>query len=720
MMTSSNEGFWHVKRSAIGVFAAAFLLASVEVPEAQHLNQTSAAHAASVPSDYNYVVTRGTAKSSMPAPQGGNSTLDHHGFRFFCVPTHYSYDDPVVYPGQEGAAHLHMFFGNTDVDAHSTAESIINSGRSSCDGGITNRSAYWIPALFNESGEVVLPTIINNYYKSWVLDRSRIRPIPAGLQILANDSILNSSGVAVSAVDQEIWAATFRVFPHDGRLSVEIRFPDCVAVDSNGKPILTSPGGTSHVAYSSGNCPASHPYTIPQLTQNLSWSGVPFNSGWRFASDLMNNAPKGTTIHADYMAGWTPEAALIMSNCVRDGFRECGPGLHSQWQDQFFAPNGERVYDYFKIADGVDPTPSALAGWPAMLTKKSKPVPTPETTPVPIGSRAELILFGNWPAFNSPTGYAEKLSAHRKAFEKLRDQLNAERLPNQPAVYIIPSYEFISRVMKDLATGNAVGINSVGDLFSDDLHLSAIGNYGIASLAYAIVFGRDPDEQPIGFDPGSQLATDAQAAYLRDVAWEVAKYYGPSGLGIRKPTTLGAPHVFSGNSQTQSWLEFLYKPTLGSVSQSVAQSIQFGSTAAERWAATEQLGVQLPENISKYELVVVGLGPYFSIQSETFNTEANALKKFLSAAWTQDQDSSEGIASLSDIGEFRVGETIITTSNLNLRAAPGGEVLRVLPSGTVATIPAWSTTYARGGYVWIGLTIDGNSGYVVSDHLEHH
>ncbi len=117
-------------------------------------------HAQQASSGYSYVVTRGTAESSMPAPHGGNGELDHHGFRFSCVPSHFSYDDPVVYPGEFGRAHLHMFFGNLDVDADSTSESVVNSGRTSCDGGITNRSAYWIPALFNENDEVVLPFLL--------------------------------------------------------------------------------------------------------------------------------------------------------------------------------------------------------------------------------------------------------------------------------------------------------------------------------------------------------------------------------------------------------------------------------------------------------------------------------------------------------------------------------------------------------------------------------
>ncbi|MBY0538512.1 DUF1996 domain-containing protein [Patescibacteria group bacterium] len=312
------------------------------------------------------VITRGTTQSSMPFPRGERS-INAHGFRFFCVPSHFNYDDPVVYPGQSGRAHLHMFYGNTGVDFRSTSNSIINTGASSCDGGITNRSAYWIPALYNAAGEVVLPRSINLYYKSWVTDRSRIRPVPAGLQILANPSILNSGGVGITGrqTQQEIWQRSIRVTDHDG-LSIEIIFPDCIAVDAQGNPILTSPGGTSHVAYSTGSCPASHPYTIPQLTQIINWDNVPFNSNWQLASDA-SPADKGGTAHADYMAAWTPASAQIMADCVRDMYHECGPALQQFAADQFYSPSGQQVYIPFAVAPGADTTP--LNGtWPKMLT----------------------------------------------------------------------------------------------------------------------------------------------------------------------------------------------------------------------------------------------------------------------------------------------------------------------------------------------------------------
>lgn len=63
-------------------------------------------------------------------------------FRTFCQFSHLSYDDPIIFPGQPGKSHLHMFFGNTDTNANSTIKSIINTGGSTCDGGPLNRTSY--------------------------------------------------------------------------------------------------------------------------------------------------------------------------------------------------------------------------------------------------------------------------------------------------------------------------------------------------------------------------------------------------------------------------------------------------------------------------------------------------------------------------------------------------------------------------------------------------
>jgi len=74
-------------------------------------------------------------------------------FRFLAAPSHYLKDDPIVFPGQPGVSHLHMFFGNTQADAYSevgtgNTNDLLIKGASTVQGGKgANPSAYWMPAL---------------------------------------------------------------------------------------------------------------------------------------------------------------------------------------------------------------------------------------------------------------------------------------------------------------------------------------------------------------------------------------------------------------------------------------------------------------------------------------------------------------------------------------------------------------------------------------------
>ena len=38
-------------------------------------------------------------------------------FSVLCTPTHQLPDDPIVYPNQPGAAHMHQFIGNPSTNA---------------------------------------------------------------------------------------------------------------------------------------------------------------------------------------------------------------------------------------------------------------------------------------------------------------------------------------------------------------------------------------------------------------------------------------------------------------------------------------------------------------------------------------------------------------------------------------------------------------------------
>ena len=106
-------------------------------------------------------------------------------------------------------------------------------------------------------------------------------------------------------------------------------------------------------------------------------------------------------------------------------------------------------------------------------------------------------------------------------------------------------------------------------------------------------------------------------------------------MGERIPSKIEDSIVYSGNSQTNGWFEHMYQTALPSTHNS-DQSIIFGSTVEQRWKDAETIGVQLPETIRNYELVVIGVGPYISHDANSAISETGRwLKRFADEAWRE-------------------------------------------------------------------------------------
>ena len=115
-----------------------------------------------------------------------------------CQFVHFLPDDPIVYPGQPGAAHHHTFFGNTAIDAFTTPANIRSKGNASCRGGTINLSGYWVPSVINTAThKPVAPGQLIVYYKTgawpYMGDGSVIQPIPAGLRKMLRSQVASAS-----------------------------------------------------------------------------------------------------------------------------------------------------------------------------------------------------------------------------------------------------------------------------------------------------------------------------------------------------------------------------------------------------------------------------------------------------------------------------------------------------------------------------------------------
>ncbi len=276
-------------------------------------------------------------------------------FRFICGPSHLGYDDPIVFPGQPGKAHLHQFWGNSLTNANSTYESLRRTGMSTC-GSPVNRSAYWIPAMMNGKGKVVTPDLIGMYYKRFPASspqcngRSRCTEMPRGLRFIFGAN-MGTGNLAYhgdyrcigGAGDDPIKYQTINEAAKNCSMGQQLSFTIDAPVCWDGVN-LDSPDHRSHMATwdadGSGQCPVTHPVFIPflhlainytvdadlkgALTSLGNWDGT--MNGWHFASDEMRNSEPGTTGHSDYMMAWDDTVLDMFENNCINGLLNCSGG----------------------------------------------------------------------------------------------------------------------------------------------------------------------------------------------------------------------------------------------------------------------------------------------------------------------------------------------------------------------------------------------------------
>jgi hypothetical protein len=278
---------------------------------------------------------------------GLNTGDDVGAFRFICGAGQVLADDPIVYPGQPGRSHLHQFYGNTAANAYSTYQSLRTTGQSTCMSPL-NRSAYWMPAMFDGKGNVVRPDFVQIYYKRWPTSSPKCTtqatacvPLPNGLRFIMGRNMLNltqaptgnfhfscftplgadvPNGTGPNRTGYPDMAQALAVCPAGDALFATVDAPSCwdgVHLDSADH--------RSHVAYPSWTsigltCPAAQPYRIPGFTMTAVYTVAAVDNTrlWTLSSDAMApGEPRGSTFHADWFGAWDNTImSMWMDNCI--------------------------------------------------------------------------------------------------------------------------------------------------------------------------------------------------------------------------------------------------------------------------------------------------------------------------------------------------------------------------------------------------------------------
>lgn len=287
----------------------------------------------------------------IPSDERIDERSDRTGnFRTNCLESHQADDDPLVHPGEPGRSHHHVFFGNPETDAFSTIDRLLEATSTTCDGGTLNRSAYWVPAMFDQHGDRIEYVEPLFYYKSgFHVPADEIVPPPAGLSMIAGDAMATEpQHVETVKYRCASWTTDEPQFDPgdpmdhvpfipdcdvDDLVEMRIVFPQCWDGDR-----LTAPDHRSHMAYpvpatapdvGTGHCPESHPIAIPEISYNFHFH-VTEESGpsdtWRLSSDIDADTPGGVTTHADWMNGWDEDVmSTIVTTCINRSL-DCGVG----------------------------------------------------------------------------------------------------------------------------------------------------------------------------------------------------------------------------------------------------------------------------------------------------------------------------------------------------------------------------------------------------------
>ncbi|HEX9124470.1 MAG TPA: DUF1996 domain-containing protein [Actinomycetota bacterium] len=286
----------------------------------------------------------------LPSPAG--ATTGGGQFVIRCRYSHSLMDDPIVFPGQPGASHLHDFYGNKSVDAYSTTASML-AGTTTCRVP-SDTAGYWAPAPYL-NGTRILPPVTRVYYIGSA--NQDVETFPPGLKMIGGNKAATSpaENPHVSWYCGEVTniKTPRKDTPYDCTPYADYSFVDGV-IEVIDMPNCWNGIGLepSDVVYPEGGaCPSEFPHVLPKMSQRVHTHVMnPLNPDGTVALSLSSGP--FWTLHADFWNTWQqPRLDQLVSECIVAGVHcgAVGPAPKPSWTREF----GTRRYDLtLGLADG--------------------------------------------------------------------------------------------------------------------------------------------------------------------------------------------------------------------------------------------------------------------------------------------------------------------------------------------------------------------------------
>lgn len=262
-----------------------------------------------------------------------------------CRYSHSLMDDPIVFPGQPGASHLHDFFGNRSTDADSTVESLL-AASTTCRVP-SDTAGYWSPTAYL-LGNPVTPRLMRVYYLG---SGSAIETIPPGLKMIGGNKLATSPAdnphVRWYCGQSFAVGTPVRDAPYDCTPYARYRFVDGV-VGVVDLPSCWDGTGLEpeDVDYPvGGTCPSPFSHALPRVSERIHFGVMdPLAPDGSVALSLSSGP--FYTLHADFWNTWHQDRLdQLVADCLQAGIH-CGavgaaPTL--TWTGEFGTPLDDEV-----------------------------------------------------------------------------------------------------------------------------------------------------------------------------------------------------------------------------------------------------------------------------------------------------------------------------------------------------------------------------------------
>jgi hypothetical protein len=232
---------------------------------------------------------------------------------------HINNDDPILYPGEEGASHTHHFFGNTTTNYLSTYENLL--GQDSACNTEGDTAAYWIPELYVDGDPVNAENVIT-YYR---LGAGRepgpgaVEPFPEGLMMISGNSMATQAQ-PLRIVSWKCGAQGTNVADPETLNCVGTKLFSNVRFQTCWNDVNEYLEGNAHVDYhriSDGACPPGYPTAIPELHIQTRYN---LTGDMSLIDIILASGLSKLTLHGDFINAWDQDRlAQLVEDCLNAG-----------------------------------------------------------------------------------------------------------------------------------------------------------------------------------------------------------------------------------------------------------------------------------------------------------------------------------------------------------------------------------------------------------------